>query len=217
MKVSLLHLNNIFHSFLVTYYSELEQTVANAKSLLDVGCGANSPIKHFKKKVNYSVGIDGFEPSITESRSKGIHNKYHCMDLLDIDKVFKKGEFDCVLASDVIEHLPKGKGFELIKQMESISNDKIIIFTPNGFLPQAEHSNNIMQKHLSGWCVNEMRELGYDVIGINGWKPLLGELSIPKFRPHKLWAIISRLSQPFVRNNPEYAFQILCVKKIKNH
>jgi len=195
-----------------TYYSELEESIGNADSLLDVGCGEQSPLFFLKNRVRHSVGVDGFQKSLEISRKKNIHDDYLCCDILGIKNEFEKNSFNCVVALDVIEHLPKEKGFELVEQMEFISSDKVIIFTPNGFLPQAEHSDNIMQKHISGWSVNEMKDLGYEVIGINGWKPLLGELAIPKFQPKKLWAVISRLSQPIVRNNPELAFQILCVK-----
>ena len=202
------------HDLMLTYYNELEHSIGDAESLLDVGCGVSSPISHFKKKIKYTVGIDGFEPSIAESCSKGIHDEYHCMDIMKIEEKFDKNQFDCVLASDVIEHFSKSEGQKLLSMMENIARKRVIIFTPNGFLPQGEHSGNPLQKHHSGWEVIEMRNLGFDVIGINGWKPLLGEMSIPKFRPHKVWALISSISQRFVRNKPEYAFQILCVKEL---
>lgn len=198
----------------MTYYSELENSIGDTKTLLDVGCGVNSPIGYFKNRVSYTLGIDGFEPSIEKSRSKGFHDEYRCMDLLDIDQYFGQDEFECVLASDVIEHFPKDDGNLLLTKMEKVASKRVIVFTPNGFLPQGEHGGNCLQTHQSGWAVREMQDLGYDVVGINGWKPILGEMALPKLRPHKLWTVVSRISQPFVRNHPEYAFQILCVKDV---
>ncbi len=200
--------------FLVTYYGELERAVGHSESVLDVGCGSSSPIMHFKNRVPFSVGVDGFEPSLSESRRQGIHDAYHQMNVLEIDNHFEPGSFDCVLALDVIEHLTKDDGFRLISRMEKVSRDRVIIFTPNGFQPQGEHSDNRLQRHLSGWGVEEMRGLGFDVIGINGFKPLLSEMARPRFRPRAFWLVFSRFTQYFVRNHPRYAFQILCKKHV---
>ena len=46
------------------YARSLEKEVVKYESLLDVGCGAYSPIKRFSKKMKYVVGVDIFEPSM---------------------------------------------------------------------------------------------------------------------------------------------------------
>jgi len=60
-----------------------------------------------------------------------------------------------------------------------------------------------------------MKNRGYKVIGINGWKLLRGEYTSLKFKPNHLWRFISDITQVFLRNNPENAFQILCIKNKK--
>ncbi len=203
---------NGLKKWLVTYHRELQAAIGDAGSLLDIGCGIDSPLAHLARKPARTVGVDGFMPSIEESRRKGNHNDYVCCDILEVGSKFPAESFECVMALDVIEHLPKEKGLELLRQMEQLSSRRVIIFTPNGFLAQSEHSDNPLQVHLSGWSVQEMRERGFRVIGINGWKPLLGEMALPRFWPQGLWTVISRLTQTLVRNHPEHAFQILCVK-----
>ncbi len=193
------------------YQTELEKAVADCETLLDVGCGSNSPIRAFSAKL-YCVGVDAFAPSIEKSKALNIHNEYKQTDILNIDKVFEPESFDCVLASDVIEHLDKEDGYKLMEKMEKIAKKKVIIFTPNGFLPQGEYDDNPWQVHKSGWEVDEMRQQGYKVIGINGWKPLRGEYAALKYRPHFFWTLVSELTQFYVRNRPQKAFQILCVK-----
>ena len=88
------------------YRKELKKAVGESKTLLDVGCGSNSPIASFSSTL-YSVGIDAFKPSIEKSKEKNIHNKYYNINVLDISKQFESNSFDVVLASDLIEHLDK--------------------------------------------------------------------------------------------------------------
>ncbi len=186
----------------------------NCKTLLDIGCGKNSPIHKFSKKMDYTIGVDAFEPAIEESRKLKIHNEYKVMECKDTDNAFQENSFDCVCALDLIEHLSKKDGLKLIDSMERIARKKVIIFTPNGFLFQGIHDNNPLQPHLSGWEVDEMKDKGYRVIGIGGLKLLKGEVARIKWRPEFFWRRISLLSQIIVTNRPNLAFAILCIKDL---
>ncbi len=206
-------LKKTYRKIFPDYLKELASVLGGCESLLDVGCGNDSPIRYLRGNFR-SAGVDVFEPSIRESKEKGIHDEYHQMDLLNITEKFGKDSFDCVLSSDSIEHLTKDDGFRLLDAMEFVARKKVIVFTPNGFLPQGEYGNNPWQVHKSGWTPEEMRPRGYHVIGINGWKPLRGEYAAIRLHPRSFWTVISDLSQILVRNNPETAFQILCIKDI---
>ncbi|MBI3037327.1 class I SAM-dependent methyltransferase [Candidatus Woesearchaeota archaeon] len=235
---------SIYRKIFPSYGKELEKAVGSCKTLLDIGCGENSPIKQFShrpasaKQIGlspiahsahrgiepmrrgseaasiYSVGVDASLPSIQKSKKESIHNRYFRANVMNIGERFKPDSFDCVLASDLIEHLTKTEGLKLLGMMEKIASVKVIVFTPNGFLPQQGYDNNPFQLHKSGWTVDEMKKLGYHVIGINGWKPLRGEQASIKLRPKLFWQIISDLTQLLTRNRPEKAFQILCVKSV---
>jgi len=206
---------NFYVKIFPNYQIELEKATGHCSSLLDVGCGSSSPIRRFSKRI-YCVGVDAFGPSIEKSKRQKIHDEYYKLDVLEIGKKFGENSFDCVLASDLIEHFTKKEGVELLEAMEKIANKKVIVFTPNGFLPQEEYDNNPWQVHKSGWTVKEMKKRGYEVIGVNGWKPLRGECASIKFRPKTFWKVISDITELIVRNNPEKAFQILCIKS-KRH
>ena len=78
------------------YPVELEMAVGDCKTLLDVGCGSDSPIKQFSGRL-HSVGVDTFRPSVEKSRKEKVHDRYYVMDVLKIGKLFKAGSFDCVL------------------------------------------------------------------------------------------------------------------------
>ncbi|MFH1972237.1 MAG: methyltransferase domain-containing protein [archaeon] len=208
-------LKGIYKGIFKTYEDELKKAVGNSSSLLDVGCGSNSPIHPFSKNLS-TVGVDDFFPSIEKSKQKQIHNAYKQINVLEINKNFDENSFDCVLASDLIEHLTKEEGNKLIDSMEKIAKKKVIIFTPNGFLHQGEYDNNAYQIHKSGWTAEEMKKRGYKVIGINGWKQLRGEFTNIKYKPTFVWRIISDLTQLITRNNPKKAFQILCIKNTES-
>src|SRR5450759_4805085 len=151
------------------YILSLKENLLDCRSILDVGCGRGSPIKTFSKNF-YSVGVDLFKPAILESKSKRIHDDYLLVDINNL--CFRPNFFDAVLALDVIEHLEKAKGLRLIKTMENIAKKKVVMITPNGFVPQGARAKNVFQVHLSGWTVSELKRLRYKVHGIVGLKLL---------------------------------------------
>lgn len=204
-----------------SYNDELRLATRGCTSILDIGCGVDSPVQYLPSTM-HRVGVDAYAPSIEASRKRGIHNEYYEMNVDDLDRKFEENSFDCALASDFIEHVTKEQGLTLLKNMERIAKYKIIIFTPRGFLPQDEYEGNPWQKHISGWEVAEMERLGYRVIGINGlkWVWNMGFLwrkqddanvFIRAFRK-----LLIDLTQLFARNHPHYAYQIMCIKTKEN-
>lgn len=191
-----------------------QEIVPDCSSLLDLGCGSNSPISRFSSKIPYRVGVDIFDNSICLSKKNNIHNEYIKIDILDIENEFEEKSFDCVIAIDLIEHFSKEDGLNLLRIMEKISKKKVVISTPNGFVPQNEYDGNRYQVHLSGWSYEEMVKMGFRIIGIGGWKILRGERGGIIWRPKILWFLVSRLTHFYTRNHPEHAFSILCIKNL---
>lgn len=199
------------------YHRELQRVVLDTacQSLLDVGCGERSPIHRFSMQLPLTVGLDVHAPSIERSREAGIHSEYRIAKIADLASEFAPKSFDCVVALDVLEHFSKEEGNRLLNAMESIAKKKVIVFTPNGLLYQPPAPANPFQEHLSGWTAEEMRERGFDVVGIAGWKPLRGPYVLPRWRPYWFWRRVSLLTERRFESRPEQAFQILCVKKIE--
>jgi hypothetical protein len=194
---------------------ELEAELGEGiETLLDLGCGYDSPVGRVAPGLSRSVGVDLFEPYLQRSVETGIHTEYRCMDVLAAGDHFGPASFDCVVALDLIEHLPHEKGLQLLEMMERLAARKIVIFTPNGFIPQAALDDNPFQRHQSGWSAEEMRGRGYRVLGLHGWKPLRGELGVARWKPRPLWELIALWSQPLVRSRPDHAFHILCIKDL---
>ena len=197
------------------YHRVLKRLVLDGRceSLLDVGCGANSPIGNFAAQIPRRVGVDTHLPSIDQSRNAGIHSEYVISNVLEIGEKFAVDSFDCVTLLEVIEHLPREAGEQLLAQCERIARLRVVVSCPNGFLFQPPTPDNPFQEHISGWSAEDFRSRGYEVTGVAGWKPLRGPLMRPRWRPHAVFRRLSLLTERYVETRPDQAFQILCVKK----
>jgi len=202
----------LYIRYFPNYYSFLAQNLFDCNSILDLGCGNNSPLQYFPHMSSRACGIDIFYPYLKESQIKGVHRKYILANILNI--CIKTKSFDCVLALDLIEHLEKEEAFELINTMESIARKKVIIFTPNGFLQQKPYDGNQYHIHKSGWVCEDLEKLGFTPFGFFGLKGLRGEYCKIKFKPRFFWFIVSEMTQPFVFRLPRFASQILFIKNL---
>lgn len=196
---------------LITYILSLRRMLADCRTILDLGCGASSPIRYIDGK---TLGCDLNKSLIKSAIMNRTHDSFKIEDVTKINNFFKPKSFEAVVALDVIEHLPKMEGKKFIKTMESIASKKIIIFTPNGFLPNKLED---LDEHLSGWTVEEMEAYGFRVFGMYGYKGLRCEGQELRFKPKFFWGIISEITQwVYTWYNPRHAAAIFCIKDIKS-
>lgn len=215
------YLKKTFPRFVMAVFLvEIEKHLKSCNSILDVGCGSDSPIKFYNGKYK-TTGIDGYKPSIELSRKKKIHNSYKYGDIRKLDKLTQKDSFDAAIALDVIEHLNKSDGYKLLKNMERAAKKRVILVTPNGFIPQHNKENNL-QKHRSGWSVKDFEKIGYTVEGIYGTKfcdIFRTEEAELRFRPKFFWGLVWGILAVtthylYTKKNPEKAVSLLAVKKL---
>jgi hypothetical protein len=121
---------------------------------------------------------------------------------------FRDGAFDASVALDVVEHLEKPEGFRMLGEMKRVSKRRVVVMTPNGFLPQ-EGDENPWQRHRSGWTVDEFRALGFRVKGVRGPKFLRGEKARPRLRPAWLGVGLSLALSGPASWTPSRSFQLL--------
>ena len=70
--------------------------------------------------------------------------------------------FDLITAWDILEHLEKKEGEKWLDHFEEVANRLIVIFTPQGFLPQGnEQGFHDLDVHKSGWEVEDFIKRGY--------------------------------------------------------
>jgi SAM-dependent methyltransferase len=192
-----------------SYAALLRDALEEMGSVLDVGCGRGGVVPTAVHPGTEITGVD-----ILEQPCPTDYVRYVQGDIRDLTSFFPADSFDCVVALDVIEHLPKEEGYTFLSDLEQIARERIVLFTPNGFLAQAPYDGNPFQEHLSGWNVEELTAHGFEILGVNGWRPLRGERAQIRLRPVRFWSRVSVLSQPLVIRRPDLAFQLLGTKKL---
>jgi len=200
----------------------LQKELSDCETVLDLGCGPSSPLQYCRH-IKYSVGVEPFMPYLAKAQERKTHTEFLAERIEDLD--FPEGSFDAIILIEVIEHLPEEVALEIIKKTEKWAKKKVIISSPNGFIGQKAVDNNLLQRHLSGWNLAKMQELGYHSHGLAGWKFLRQEaqndtmgddlLTSIRFRPKIFWFMLAALSQIIIYFIPSLAFELFWVKKIK--
>jgi 2-polyprenyl-3-methyl-5-hydroxy-6-metoxy-1,4-benzoquinol methylase len=187
----------------------LKSELKDSSAVLDIGAGKLPYSDSIPRDVQVYVALDLHRPylAIVKERFGNIHRM-----LADAAHLpFRAGSFDAVICLNVLEHLDKTAGKKLIDSMKKLTSDKILLQTPNGFLPQSEYDEDKYQAHRSGWTVEEVSRMGFHVIGIRGLKFLRAGRGNPRLRPFPLGILVSDLSRRFVIRHPEKAFSLFCV------
>jgi len=221
--ISYLSQSNIVGKIVHTLNYCLKSELVDCQTVLDLGCGPSSPIQ-FCKNIKYSVGVEIFPQYLSESKKRHIHTKYLDKDFLKLK--FAKNSFDAVIMIEVLEHLDKKDGLEIIKRASMWAKKKIIISTPNGYFPMDEVDQNLYQKHRSGWNVSELSKLKFKVRGVSGLKLFYNShneidslitgsnYTNIRFYPKPFFYYLNGLMQILSYYLPKYSFGLFAIKKL---
>jgi SAM-dependent methyltransferase len=201
-----------YHNLFPTWPTYVKKELIDCDSVLDLGCGScqNSPLQNMA--LTYLVGVDIYPPYLEECRRRKIHSEYIMADIRHVE--FKERSFDAVVMLNVLEHMSKKDGLQLIDKFSIWAKKKVILTTPNGFLPQDGYDKNDFQEHLSGWSVEDFKSAGFRVYGLYGWKNLRGYRATIKYKPAIFWQVLSDLTQISVYRHAELACRLLAIKKL---
>jgi SAM-dependent methyltransferase len=191
----------------------LARALSGCRSVLDVGCGRSSPLAAIRFG-GLAVGVDISRADLHEARRRHTHGQLVRGDVAQIASFVRARSFDAVVALDVIEHLERDAALGLVRDLERIARRRVVIFTPNGFVPQPATAENPHQAHLSGFTTSDLARRGYAVRGIHGLWCLCGPFGEARFAPGALWRRVSDLTAPLVYAVPRLAFSLLCVKDV---
>lgn len=211
-------LSRIFHTLPYTLMRELR----GCETVLDLGCGPSSPVQYCAC-VRHSVGVEPFGPYVERARQAGTHSEVIHARIEDLD--YPQASFDAVVMIEVLEHLDEDAALATLRRAERWAKKKVIVTSPNGFVPQGALDGNELQAHRSGWPLRKMRELGFRSVGLAGLKWLRYDVhsdtmaddyfATIRWRPRALWFAIAALSQLLTYRVPALAFGLFSTKEMQ--
>lgn len=159
-------LEKMSHNPLTTnYILRLLPQNLEGKTILDCACGYG--IWGFNIRLKFQgtpqlIGFDIFKPYVDKLKKLKIYDQVFHADILNIP--FPDNSFDVVLAAEVIEHLIKKDGYQMMQEVERVAKDLVIITTPKEWQKQGSYDKNKNQIHRSGWNAKDFKNEGYKVI-----------------------------------------------------
>lgn len=205
-----------------SYMKLLRDFVGDARTILDLGCEDGRLLTLLSEGKNWQVtGVDIFQKNARSAAKKKIYVNAIKGDAVQIARKFvgERQKFDVVFCSQVIEHIDRQKGEQLLNLVDQLAKKRVIIGTPRGFMeqPHAFLGDNPHQVHKSGWTEDDFRKRGYKVYGI-GFGPVWSEEGLGRTYSKPLAILASTISylfSPVVYYFPFLAAGILCMKEIK--
>lgn len=138
--------------------------LTDVRTVMDIGCGIRPQPYIVARETHYLV--DAHEPYLERAVREWPHglSPSCCMVRFDWARALDVTEpqsVDTVFLLDVVEHLPKEEGLELLARTVALARKQVVLFTPMGLLPQTALEGadqwgfttgaNALQEHRSGW------------------------------------------------------------------
>lgn len=223
MKSSMKSINKLILSIPFSYMRILKKNIGDPRTVLDLGCGDGTLMELLSEGEKWKIaGVDLFAKNVKKASQRNIFTEVFRDDIVKFveQQRSKRKKYDVVFCSQVIEHIDRKKGEELLSLIESIAGKRVVIGTPRGFMeqPHGYLGNNPHQVHKSGWSENDFRKRNYKVFGI-GFYPFWSEDGLIRISNNKImlffYCAMSFLLSPIVYFIPHMAAGILCIKNIK--
>ncbi len=131
--------------------------------VLDVGCGFGEwgfLIRTRKAGFPFLIGVDIWRPHLMRLCRLNIYAALVHVKIPFLP--FKEKSVDVSLACEILEHIPKSAGYQLLGELERVSRRLIIVTSPLGW-PQEEIYGNPYERHISEWSPRELVQFGYNV------------------------------------------------------
>ena len=131
-------------------------------SVLDIGAGIR-PMNWYTPKEHHCV--EPHAPYVKVLMQHGYDVWiFTALDVLSHPEVFET-DYEAIYLLDVIEHMEKEEGFEVIALASDRAKKQVVIYTPTGFMEQTHDEWGLggeeWQTHKSGWMPEEFA--GWDI------------------------------------------------------
>lgn len=184
----------------------LSRVLVDDSCVLDVGCSDGRG----SVRLTGASGCDIYRPNLVAASRSGRRCPVVQTDVRQLP--YRSGVYDAVVALDVIEHFVKPDAMRVVREMERVSRDLVVLMTPAGFVAQPGTPDEPWQEHRCGFEPEELQDLGYDVVGIGGLSGLRADYGA--FRGGVLGQVAAAATQLFVRSHPRRAFHLVGVKHV---
>lgn len=193
----------------------------NIKTVLDIGCGNGEFMSDLSYGENWEiVGVDINRASIKKAKSKKVYKRLIVGDVVKVLTKMVRGRevYDVVISSQLIEHLTRSEGIELLKLMEKLARRIVMVGTPRGFMKQPikYEENKKHQEHKSGWNINDFIKRKYVVRGV-GFIPAWSFSGLARDKNSVVsfvFRVISLIFSPYVYYFPNLGSGIVAYKKL---
>jgi ubiquinone/menaquinone biosynthesis C-methylase UbiE len=154
-------------------YTYVKQSTEQGESLLSLCAGIGMELAESNSKDITAVDI---APQYLEKLNQTHPNvQTVCSDVYDYLFTEPTNSVDIISIIDGIEHMPKAQGLKVIRQMKRVARKQILLFTPqghgdDGYLRNEPHDAwgisgaDEHQTHKSGWTLEELQDLGFELI-----------------------------------------------------
>lgn len=195
----------------------LRQVPAQTLSVLDVGCGRAWVAAHLCQR---SITVCSLDVSLTNPRKAlaTVQSPHHCAVVADAFSLpFADGTFDCVISSEVIEHVPDPAAFlkELLRVLKP--GGRCIISTPYNERRKfvlCIHCNNVtpLHAHLHSFTERTLQQLSpsskmnHEIFGNKALLHLRTYVLL-RFLPYSLWRAVDSIANSLINK----CSHIVCV------
>ena len=161
--------NVVFYDDPDTFINFVKTKFIKTDVVLDIGAGIY-PFNHINFVPKLQMIIEPYSEYIDVLKANFDNDSYVLIfkaDALTVLKLLAENSVDTVFLIDVIEHMSKETGMELITELNRVTKQQIIIFTPLGFMPQHVNTDKKdrwgltggqFQEHLSGWTPEDFSD-----------------------------------------------------------
>ena len=135
--------------------------------------------EHWRTRID---GIEGYAPYLTPMH-EFLYNNIYVGDMRE--KIRDVGMYDVIFLGDVIEHVDKTDGLQLLQDCLDHANRAVIVTTPALEAPQEAACNNELEIHRSLWTTTDFESIGRCVTKVDENDTLIAVLLRENVKPPK--------------------------------
>lgn len=162
--------SNAWHKDYEPFFNMLDKRL---DYIIDVGAGDGAYGKYLRRYADKVIAVEKFRPYCLLLKLNKNYDEVHCVDAVDFDYSKYNPENSGIIASHVIEHMPKEKGLEFL---DKIKDFKFIFlaFPVNPFHPLSQSYGSLFgtEPHQSSYTPEEMMDYGFRCFITNDKPPV---------------------------------------------